>query len=195
MDGAVQEPFEDAIQATRPSIVNPKKTKKMKNTLQFDFTVDKAAKKVFVTREFDADLELVWDAFTKAELLDQWVAPKPWTARTKFMDFKVGGRRFYAMVSPEGQERWAIQRYTAINPKTHFKMTNNFADKDENPELPGSDWDYTFTEEDGKTKVNITIYNESLARMEKMIEMGFTEGFKSSMVNLENLLAALLLRK
>jgi len=164
--------------------------------LLFDFTVDKAKKTVFITREFDAGLSLVWDAFTKAEILDQWVAPKPFVAKTKSMDFNVGGQRFYAMVSPEGQERWAIQKYTSISPKTNFKMFNAFADKDENPELPGSDWDYTFSEQDGPdgnrvTKVSITIYNESLARMEKMIEMGFTEGFKMSMNNLENLLTSL----
>ena len=163
----------------------------MTNNLLFDFTVDKATKTVFVTREFDAELSQVWDAFTKAEILDQWVAPKPWTSKTKAMDFKVGGRRFYAMVSPEGQERWAIQKYTSISPKTNFKMFNAFADKDENPELPGSDWDYTFKEDNGRTTVNIVIYNESLARMERMIEMGFTEGFKLSMNNLESLLNAL----
>jgi uncharacterized protein YndB with AHSA1/START domain len=163
----------------------------MTNDLVFDFTVDKAAKTVFITREFDADLSLVWDAFTKAEILDQWVAPKPYRSVTKSMDFKVGGRRFYAMVGPEGQERWSVQKYTAINPKTNFKMFNAFADKDENLELPGSDWDYNFSEHDGRTIVNITIYNESLARMERMIEMGFTEGFKMSMVNLESVLGAL----
>src|SRR6187401_2128849 len=163
----------------------------MKSTLLFDFTVDKTAKAVFVDREFDADLSLVWDAFTKQEILDQWWAPKPWASKTKFMNFKVGGRRFYAMVSPEGQERWAIQKYTSISPKTNFKMINAFADKDENPELPGTDWDYTFSEQDGITKFSITIYNDSLARMEKLIEMGFTEGFKMSMNNLENLLASL----
>jgi len=162
----------------------------MTNNLQFDFTVDKAAKKVFITREFDADLSLVWDAFTKAELLDQWVAPKPFVAKTKFMDFKVGGRRFYAMVGPDGQEGWLLQKYISITPKTNFKMFNAFADKDENPQLPGSDWDYTFSEQDGKTIVRITIYNESVARLEKMIEMGFTEGYKMSMINLENLLAS-----
>ena len=107
------------------------------------------------------------------------------------MDFKVGGRRFYAMVSPEGQERWAIQKYTAITPKTHFRMFNAFADKDENPELPGSDWDYTFSEEDGKTTVHITIYNESLARLEKMIEMGFTEGMSLSLKTLDDVLTTL----
>ena len=161
----------------------------MNNDLLFDFNVDKAAKTVFITREFNAGLSLVWDAFTKPEILDQWVAPKPWTSKTKYMNFEVGGRRFYAMVSPEGQERWAIQEYTSITPKTNFKMHNAFADENENPELPGSDWDYTFSEQDGKTKVSITIYNESLARMEKMIEMGFTEGFKMSLDNLDKLLA------
>lgn len=163
----------------------------MTNNLLFEFTVDKATKTVYIIREFDAGLSLVWDAFTKAEILDQWVAPKPWTSKTKSMDFKVGGRRFYAMVSPEGIERWAIQKYTSISPKTHFKMFNAFADENENPELPGSEWDYRFSEQEGKTKVSITIYNESLARLEKMIEMGFTEGFKMSMNNLENLLAAM----
>ncbi|MBK7809476.1 MAG: SRPBCC domain-containing protein [Saprospiraceae bacterium] len=161
------------------------------NNLLFDFTVDKEAKKVFITREFDAEHSLVWDAFTKAEILDQWTAPAPWVARTKYMNFVVGGKRFYAMVSPEGLERWAIQEYTSITPITNFKMYNTFADKDENPELPGSEWDYTFSEKDGITKVNITIFNESLARMEKMIEMGFKEGFTVTILNLEELLATL----
>ena len=163
----------------------------MTNDLLFDFTVDKAAKTVFITREFDADLSLVWDAFTKAEILDQWVAPKPWTSRTKHMNFEVGGRRFYAMVSPEGQERWSIQKYTSISPKTNFKMFNTFADQEGNPELPGSDWDYTFSEQNGKTTVNITIFNESLERMERMIEMGFKEGFTMTINTLETLLASL----
>jgi uncharacterized protein YndB with AHSA1/START domain len=163
----------------------------MTKNLLFDFTVDKATKTVFITREFDAELSLVWDAFTKPEILDQWGAAKPWATRTKHMNFEVGGRRFYAMVSPEGQERWAIQEYTSITPKTNFKMFNVFADKDENPELPGSDWDFSFSEHGETTKVNITIYNESLARMEKMIEMGFEEGYTLSMQNLENLLGTL----
>lgn len=93
-------------------MLNEESSKAENSNLFFDFTVDKAAKTVFITREFDADLSLVWDAFTKAEILDQWIAPKPFKSKTKYMDFTVGGKRFYAMVSPEGQERWAIQEYT-----------------------------------------------------------------------------------
>ena len=94
------------------------------------------------------------------------------------------------MVSPEGQERWIIQEYTAITPKTNFKLYNAFADKDENPELPGSEWDYTFSEQNGNTKVSITIYNESLERMEKVMD-GFKQGMAITMTNLHNLLASL----
>src|SRR5690606_11407834 len=149
------------------------------------------AKTVYITREFDAGLDLVWDAFTKAELLDQWVAPAPFKARTKYMDFEVGGKRFYAMVSPEGHEDWILQEYRSITPKTNFKLYNVFADKDENPAPTGSDWDYTFSEEEGITTVSITIYNESLERMEKMIEMGFIEGYKATVKNLEQLLSTM----
>jgi len=163
----------------------------MTNHLLFDFTVDKAAKTVSITREFAAELSLVWDAFTKPEILDQWTAPAPLTAKTKYMNFEVGGRRFYAMVSPDGQERWAIQTYTSITPKTNFKLYNAFADQDENPELPGSEWDYSFSEQNGITKVSITIYNESFERMERMIEMGFQGGFTITLNSLEELLAKL----
>lgn len=163
----------------------------METNLLFEFTVNKPEKTVLITREFDAELPLVWDAFTTKELLDQWVAPKPWSSKTKYMDFKVGGRRFYAMVSPEGMERWSVQEYTSITPKTNFKMYNTFADENENKELPGSDWNYDFSEQNGITKVSISIYNESLERLEKMIEMGFEPGFKMTIDNLEKLLATL----
>ena len=160
----------------------------MSNSLKFDLTVDKAAQKVYISREFAAPLPLVWDAYTRQDILDKWWAPKPFSSMTKVMDFEVGGRRFYAMVSPEGMERWAVQRFTSITPKTNFKYANNFADKDENLEIPGSDWDITFSEESDITTVRTTIYNESLERLEKMIEMGFREGYGMIMNNLEELL-------
>jgi uncharacterized protein YndB with AHSA1/START domain len=160
--------------------------------MNMEFIVDKETKTVSITAEFDAKRDLVWDAYTKPELLDQWWAPKPLASRTKVMEFREGGRRFYAMVSPEGDELgWAVQKYTSITPKTNFKFFNAFADKDENPELPGSDWDLNFSEQGGKTKVSISIYNESLERLERMIEMGFVEGAKAQLKNLEELLAKL----
>jgi uncharacterized protein YndB with AHSA1/START domain len=158
--------------------------------LQFDFTVDKTTNTIFVNKAFTADLSLVWDAFTKEELLDQWWAPSPWTSRTKFMNFKVGGRRFYAMVSPEGEEHWSIQEFTSISPKTNFKFLDAFTDKDENinEALPGSTWDLNFSGRDSTTLVSIVISHQTLAHLEKNIQMGFKEGFTMTLNYLGTLL-------
>ena len=157
-----------------------------------EFIVNKETKTVSITKEFNAERDLVWDAYTKVELLDQWWAPKPFASRTKVMEFREGGRRFYAMVTPDGQERWSVQRYKSITPKTNFKFFNAFADENENLQLPGSDWDFSFTENGGKTAVHVSIYNESLERMERILaDGGFVEGTKMQLENLEELLATL----
>ena len=159
--------------------------------MDMEFIVDKEARTVTITKEFPFERSLVWDAYTKPELLDRWWAPKPFTSRTKAMNFVVGGRRFYAMVSPDGNERWAVQKYESITPKTNFKFFNAFADKDENLELPGSDWDFNFSSLGETTKVNVSIYNESLERLERMIKLGFKEGTMAQLSNLEELLESL----
>ncbi len=166
----------------------------MNGNLLFNFKVDKSTSTVFVDKEFDAELSLVWDAFTKQEILDQWWAPKPLISKTKYMDFRVGGRRFYAMVWPEGQEYWGVEKYTLINPKTKIKLLASFTDKDENINtgLPTAEWDLTFSEHrDGITKVSISVYFESLEDLEKMIEMGFKEGFTMTINELRNILKTL----
>ena len=162
----------------------------MSKDLLFDFSVNRETMTVNVVREFRAGIDLVWQAWTTPELLDQWWAPKPMIAKTKVMNFEIGGRRFFAMIMPDGQERWLIQKFTSITPKTNFKTYNTFADKDENPELPGSDWDLSFSEHNGTTTVNITIINESRERFDGIVE-GFRQGFTKGLEQLDELLSAL----
>jgi uncharacterized protein YndB with AHSA1/START domain len=142
----------------------------MVNSLLFDFTVDKSTNTVFVTREFEADQLLVWDAFTKQEMLDQWWAPKPWVSRTKYMNFEIGGRRFYAMCGPDGQEHWSIQDFTGISPKNNFKFISAFADRDENinHDIQISDWNLEFSEEEGITTVSISIKHKTTDGLERI---------------------------
>ena len=164
----------------------------MKTALQFDFRVNKENKTITVHREFNAPLALVWNTFTKPELLDQWWAPQPWVSKTKYMDFKEGGRRFYAMVDPEGQEHWSIQDFTTISPTTSFEFLDAFTDKNENISTgaPGSEWSLTFTEAKGITTVDITILSKTLADLEQHLQMGFKEGFTMTLNYLEQLLQA-----
>jgi uncharacterized protein YndB with AHSA1/START domain len=165
----------------------------MEHNLHFSFEVDKASNSIHIVREFAAGLPLVWDAFTQPEILDQWGAPAPWTIHTKFMDFRAGGRRLYAMRSPEGQEHWSIQDYTSITPKTNLQYLSGFADKDGNthPEFSGSKNNLDFSEADGITTVRISIEYKTAAILQMMVEKGFREGFTATMVNLEKLLNSL----
>jgi uncharacterized protein YndB with AHSA1/START domain len=165
----------------------------MTTNLAFDFTVDKTKNTIFITREFLAELSLVWDAFTKQEILDQWGAPEPWIIKTKYMRFEEGGRRLYSMTSPEGQEHWSIQEFTSISPTSNFKMLTNFSDKDGNINsgFQSSENNLDFSEADGVTTVKITIKYATPAILEMMIEKGFREGFTMTMNNLEDLLKTL----
>lgn len=165
----------------------------MKNKLPFSFTADKATNTVFITRGFDAGLSLVWDAFTKQEILDQWGAPAPYTVRTISMDFRVGGRRLFAMVGLDGTERYSIQDYTAINPKTNLQYISSFGDKEGNlhPELNGSLNNLNFSEENGITTLRVTIKYKTLAILEMMVANGFREGLAMTWDNLEKLLPSL----
>lgn len=165
----------------------------MKNSLLFDFTVDKSSNTVLVKREFNAEQALVWDAFTKQEILDQWWAPKPWISRTKNMTFETGGQRFYAMVSPEGEEHWSMEEYTSVSPIANYKIRSSFADKDKNinTDFPTSEWELNFSELEGITTVNIRIQHKTLEELEMHIKMGFQGGFTMTLNYLDQLLAAL----
>ena len=111
------------------------------------------------------------------------------------MNFEPGGRRFYAMCGPGGEEHWGIQVYTGITPITNFKQISSFCDKDENinPDIQGSEWDLDFSEAEGPdsyrvTTVNITIKHKTLDALEAMIKMGFKEGFTMTLNYLDQLL-------
>ncbi|MCB9082497.1 MAG: SRPBCC domain-containing protein [Lewinellaceae bacterium] len=163
----------------------------MNSPLFFAFTADKPTHTIHIKREFAARLSLVWDAFTKKEILDQWGAPGPWRCRTHSMEFAVGGRRLYAMYSPEGEEHWAVQDFTAITPMTNLQYISGFSDKDGNthPDFYGSENNLNFSEANGITTLDMTIKYKSLAILEMMIEKGFREGFTMTLDNLDKLLA------
>jgi uncharacterized protein YndB with AHSA1/START domain len=157
-----------------------------------DFSVNQENRTITVKREFAADLPIVWDAFTKAERLDKWWAPKPWKARTKKLDFREGGQWSYAMLGPAGEEHWAIVNYTNIQPRKKFSGVDAFADKDGNinKELPQATWEVSFTDQGDTTLVTTRINYDDQAQLEKYLEMGFKEGYTKSMEGLDELLAS-----
>lgn len=165
----------------------------MNKNLTFDFSVDKEKKTIRIKREFEADRSLVWDAYTKPEILDLWWAPKPWKAKTKTMDFREGGHWHYAMIGPAGEKHWAWADYIHIQIQKKFTGLDAFTDEDGNlnKELPQSKWEVSFSDKGTLTLVEFEISFDDLAQLEATIQMGFKEGMTIAMEGLEELLPSL----
>src|SRR5512145_1598216 len=153
------------------------------------FSIVKENRKIIVERQFATPISKVWDAWTDSKLLDQWWAPKPWKAKTKKMDFRVGGSWLYAMVGPDGEEHYAINKYKSIIPGKGFSGLDAFSDSEGNinRDLPQNIWEVSFIEQPGMTSVKINLSFDRLEDLEKIIEMGFKEGFESALENLDEL--------
>jgi len=165
----------------------------MDNNSTFNFIVDKENKTIKIQREFESTLPLVWDAYTKSELLDQWWAPKPWKARTKKMDFKEGGQWLYAMEGPNGEVHWSVATYKSINFQKSYVGVDAFTDEDGNVNnaMPESKWEVSFTDKGNTTLVEINNSFDDVAQLEAIINMGFKEGLSAAMENLDRLLISL----
>lgn len=165
----------------------------MKADLQFVFLVNKENNTMTIKREFAANRQLVWDCYTKRELLDQWFAPKPLTTKTKSMDFKEGGHWHYAMITPDGQEFWGWMDYRTITPIENYTAMDGFCDETGalNPDLPRSNWDVTFTENSGRSFVQTIVHYNSADELQKVIDMGMKEGLTSTLERLDELLLSL----
>lgn len=165
----------------------------MTTALLFDFVVDRANNTIVIKREFDAGLELVWEAWTNSEILDQWIAPKPWRAETKTMDFREGGFWLYAMVGPQNEKHWSRYDYAKIEPRKSITELRAFSDENGTvkPEVKRTHCTNVFSEADGRTLVMVTAKYGSPDVLEFMVSHGFKEGVGASLENLDELLAAM----
>jgi len=164
----------------------------MNKAILFNFNVDKESNQIKVERLFNAPVDLVWAAWTESDILDQWWAPKPWVAKTKSMDFKEGGHWHYAMVGPENETHWARVDYLRINPEKYFSAFDGFSDAEGNPNtsLPRNKWENNFIDQGQETMVDIVLSFDSLEDLEKIIAMGFKEGFTAGLENLDHYISS-----
>ena len=164
----------------------------MNSNLLFDFSVNKENNTIYIKREFDAGIELVWQAWTTPGLLDQWWAPKPYHIETKALHLEVGGVWLYAMVSPKGEKTWCKADYRAIRTNKLLSWLDAFCDENgiENTDKPRSLWTNNFSENSGVTTVDITLRHDKPEDVEAMIKMGFKEGLTMALENLDQYLEA-----
>lgn len=164
----------------------------MNKTILFEFNVDKENNQIHVERAFNAPLDLVWAAWTEADILDQWWAPKPYVSVTKSLDFRVGGRWHYYMRGPEGDVHWCAFDYQSIDPEKSFSGIDAFCDEHGvlNTTKPRVNWANAFTDQGQSTTVKCLLSFESLEDLEGIIQMGFKEGFTAGLENLDQYISA-----
>ncbi|WP_118953169.1 SRPBCC family protein [Taibaiella helva] len=165
----------------------------MRNSLPFDFLVDRERNTITIRKAFGAGRQLVWDAYTKSELLDQWFAPKPFTTKTRSMDFREGGYWLYAMIEPNGTEYWGRMDYLSIQPIESYTAMDAFCNEqgEVNPQLPRANWVVSFTDLGEHARVDTVVTYGSLADLETVVQMGMQEGLTSTLERLDELLASL----
>ena len=152
---------------------------------------DSEAKKLIVTRWFKGTPDKVWQAWTDAAELDKWWAPKPWKASTKKMDFTEGGTWLYCMKGPNGEQQWSRADFKLVDAPHVYIGEDAFCDADGNviEDLPRIHWKVSFAESEDGTTVTCELTFKTEEALEKIIEMGFNEGFTAAHSNLDELLA------
>lgn len=165
----------------------------MKPDLRFNFIADMQESTLTVRREFAANRQLVWDCYTKSELLDQWYAPKPLTTKTKSFDFREGGYWHFAMIDPNGTHYWSRTDYETITPIDGYTGYDSFTDETGvvNPDLPRSHIEMTFTEQGAHTLTETVVTYNSPKDLQTVIDMGIEEGLTSTLERLDELLLKL----
>ena len=165
----------------------------MKADLRFEFLITNEGRALSIHREFAAGRQLVWDCHTKAELLDQWFAPKPLTTKTKHMDFRPGGYWHFAMETPDGETYWSRYDYQTITPIDGYTTLDGFTDESGviNPDMPRGKLDVAFVDQGERTLVTTVVHYASAEDLQKVIAMGMKEGMTSTLERLDELLERL----
>jgi uncharacterized protein YndB with AHSA1/START domain len=157
------------------------------------WTVEKnaEAKTMVITAEFTAPVANVWQLWADPRLLERWWGPPGFPATFQQHDLTPGGTITYFMAAPDGSDRmdgtWNV---VEVDAPTRLVLEDAIVDDDGTP----SDGGPTRMEIDIKaageqTRMILTTHFDSLTTMEQTIEMGFEEGMKACMSQIDAVLA------
>ena len=158
----------------------------MKNTGSLKVTTP-TDREVVLTRVFDAPRRLVFDAFTKPELLKRWFGPRGWSLVVCEIDLRVGGAWRFVLRGPDGTEMGMRGVYREITPPERSVHTESF---DQFAHAGESVVTTVLTEEAGKTTLAATVLYPSREVRDAVIGSGMEHGAAESYDKLAELLAA-----
>jgi uncharacterized protein YndB with AHSA1/START domain len=145
----------------------------------------KSERELVVTRTFDAPARIVFEAWTKPELLKRWWAPK--STRVCLLsceaDVRVGGRYRFEFGLEGSQPMAFFGRYVEVTPNSRLVWTNDESDD-------GAVTTVTFEEKGGKTLVVMHELHSSKEALDGVIA-GMEGGMPETFAQLDELLVTL----
>src|SRR5205807_5033670 len=156
----------------------------MKNTGTLKVTTP-TDREIVLTRVFDAPRRLVWDAFTKPELLKRWFGPRGWWLVVWEVDLKVGGGFRFVLRGPDGKDMGMRGVYRAIVPPERSVHMESFDDYPGESQVTG-----VFVEQGGKTTLTATVLYPSQEVRDAVIKSGMEHGAAETYDRLAELLAS-----
>jgi uncharacterized protein YndB with AHSA1/START domain len=146
-------------------------------------------REIVMTRDFAAPRRLVFDAFTKPELVKQWLlGPPGWSMPVCEIDLKVGGRyRYVWRQDSDGSEMGMGGVYREIVPQERVVCTEVFDEAWYPGEAVGT---VVFSELGGKTTITQTILYQSREARDAVLKSGMEKGVVASYDRLAELLAS-----
>ena len=144
-------------------------------------------REIVITRAFDAPRKLVFEAFTKPELVKQWLlGPDGWSMPVCEIDLKVGGKyRYVWRRDKDGTEMGMGGVYREIIAPERIVATEKFDQSWYPGEAVGT---FVLSEQAGKTTLTETILYESREARDSVLKSGMEKGIVASYDRLEKLL-------
>lgn len=135
-------------------------------------------RELILTRIINAPREKLFRAWTEAELLKQWFAPKPWTTPKAELDVRSGGASLVVMRGPDGKDMPCPGVYLEVVPNAKLVFTDAYTEAWQPSAHPFMTVELTFEDAgDGKTKYTARVLHWTVADREKHEQMGFHGGW------------------
>src|SRR3979490_3334197 len=158
----------------------------MRNTGTLKVTTP-TEREIVMTRVFDAPRQMVFDAFSKPELLKRWFGPRGWSLAVCDVDWRVGGGFRFVLRGPDGRDMGMRGVYRELAPPERSVHMESFDD------YPGeSQVTAVFVEQGGKTTLTATVLYPSQEIRDIVVKSGMEHGAAESYDKLAELLASTL---
>jgi uncharacterized protein YndB with AHSA1/START domain len=145
-------------------------------------------REIMMTRVFDAPRTLVFDAFTKPDLVRKWLlGPEGWTMPVCEIDLRVGGSYRYVWRNAQGIEMGMGGVYREIVAPERVVATERFDQSWYPGEAVGT---ITLAEQSGKTMLTQTVLYDSREAREVVLKSPMESGVVASYDRLAGLLAS-----